>query len=269
MSAIVARGMTLVRDGNTVIDSSDFEIPEASTVAIIGPNGSGKSSILHAITGLLDVDAGELVVLGRPPKEAVKDVAYVLQHLPITPGMPLTVREFVQMGRYSTLGVLGRPGETDRKSVHEAMVRLSIDDLADRHMAKLSGGQRQRAQVAQALAQDHSILLLDEPLTGLDVPSARVIDEIIHLEPQQGCTVVYTTHDLDEARSADYVILTSGRVVAFGTPDQVLTHKNLTEAYGLGALHPETHRHTPLLDAGHEYHESEQEPGVRSFPGNG
>ena len=266
MSAILARKMTLIREGKTVIDTSDFDIPEASTVAIIGPNGSGKSSLLHAIAGLLPIDSGELNVLGSAPKEAVSQVAYVLQHLPITPGMPLSVREFVQMGRYSTLGILGRLRRSDRERVRDAMERLDVEDLAERQMANLSGGQRQRAFVAQALAQDHTILLLDEPLTGLDVPSARVIDDIIHLEPEQGCTVVYTTHDLDEAQSADYVILTAGRVIAWGKPEEVLTSAHLTEAYGLGALHPEGYRPSSLIDFGHEQHESDHESGVRRPP---
>jgi manganese transport system ATP-binding protein len=87
---------------------------------------------------------------------------------------------------------------------------------------------------------------LDEPLTGLDVLSAQVIDDIIHDEPDQGCTVVFTTHDLEEARAADMVLLMSGRVVASGTPAEVLTPEHLAEAYGLGALHPE--------HGGHEHH---------------
>lgn len=89
------------------------------------------------------------------------------------------------------------------------------------------------------------MLLLDEPLTGLDINSAKTIDAIIHDEPTRGCSVVLTTHDLEEARAADHVILTSGRVIASGPPDLVLTSENLTNAYGLGALHdnPPTHHH--------------------------
>ena len=138
--------------------------------------------------------------------------------------------------------------------------------MASRNIASLSGGQRQRVFVAQALAQDHNILLLDEPLTGLDVPSARVIDDIIHEEPEQGCTVVYTTHDLDEARSADYVILTAGRVIAAGTPDEVLTAEHLAEAYGLGTLHPEGHNHG-VHDPAHEDPQLSEPPSIRGANG--
>ena len=98
----------------------------------------------------------------------------------------------------------------------------------------------ERVYMAQGIAQDHDLLLLDEPLTGLDLVSARTIDRIIHAERDNRQTVVLTTHDLDEARAADHVLLVSGRVVASGTPDEVLTRKNLELAYGLGALHETT-----------------------------
>jgi ABC-type Mn/Zn transport systems, ATPase component len=183
--------------------------------------------------------------------------------MPVAPGIPLTVREVVRMGRFSTRGILGRFTPADRDRVSWAMEQLDIDDLAHRSIHKLSGGQRQRVFVAQALAQDHTILLLDEPLTGLDVLSAQVIDDIIHDEPDQGCTVLFTTHDLEEARAADMVLLMSGRVVASGTPEEVLTPENLAEAYGLGALHPEHgghHHHNDVVYddpvAGH-HHETD------------
>jgi manganese transport system ATP-binding protein len=266
MSGIIATDVTILRDGEEVVSRSSFAIPHAATCAVIGPNGSGKSSILHAIAGVLE-HTGELSVEGKAPEDALRDIAYVLQYMPITPGVPLTVREVVRMARYPTRGLLGRLGPIDRERVDQAMAKLGISDLASRNIGNLSGGQRQRVFVAQALAQDHNILLLDEPLTGLDVPSARVIDEIIHDEPEQGCTVVYTTHDLDEARSADYVILTAGRVVAAGTPDEVLTPKYLADAYGLGALHPEG-PHVDVFDAAHEDPEKQQPPSIRTFPGD-
>ena len=95
---------------------------------------------------------------------------------------------------------------------------MQITDLAGRHMHELSGGQRQRVLIAQGIVQDHDLLVLDEPLTGLDITSAATIDELIHEQRADGCTVILTTHDLDEARAADWVILVSGRVVATGPP---------------------------------------------------
>jgi len=117
------------------------------------------------------------------------------------------------------------------------MELLDIVDLGRRHLSELSGGQRQRVYVAQGVAQDHDLLLLDEPLTGLDLRSAKTIDSIIHSEPEHGCSVILTTHDLEEARAADHVLLMAGKVQASGRPEDVLTSRNLTLAYGLGALH--------------------------------
>jgi manganese transport system ATP-binding protein len=118
------------------------------------------------------------------------------------------------------------------------MADLDIVDLARRHVADLSGGQRQRVFVAQGLAQDHDLLVMDEPLTGLDLVSAATIDRIIHAETGRGCTVVHSTHDLDEARAADYVLLLGQRKVRHGRPADVLTTALLQEAYGLGSHHP-------------------------------
>ena len=253
-SAVIASDVVIARGQRLALDRSIFQIPTGTNTAIIGPNGSGKSTILHAIAGLLPIDSGTISVLGGEPEKSQRSVSYVLQYAAVPAGTPLTVTEAVQMGRYSTLGAFRRPTRADREKVAAAMAHLEITDLAKRHLTELSGGQRQRVYVAQGIAQDHALLLLDEPLTGLDLNSAKTIDAIIHDEPNRGCSVVLTTHDLEEAKAADYVILTAGRVVACGTPDEVLTAVNLTNAYGLGALHvrdeaaalfPTEHHHGP------------------------
>ena len=243
---VVGSGVVITRGSRVAISASDFTIPEGKITAIIGPNGSGKSTLLHAIAGLLPISSGNLSVLGATPELSQSRISYVLQYTTVPAGTPLTVAEAVAMGRYPSLGFLGRPTPEDRAKVTAAMERLEITDLSKRHLTELSGGQRQRVYVAQGVAQDHSMLLLDEPLTGLDINSAKTIDAIIHDEPTRGCSVVLTTHDLEEARAADHVILTSGCVVAFGPPDQVLTTENLTNAYGLGALHDNPSNHHPL-----------------------
>lgn len=235
--AVVGRDVVLTYGSTVAMRASDFTIPRGAITAIIGPNGGGKSTLLHAIAGLLEPASGSLTVLGATPGLSRSCVSYVLQYTTVPSGTPLTVAEAVMMGRYPALGWLGRPTRADREHVRTAMQRLAITDLAKRHLTELSGGQRQRVYVAQGIAQDHQMLLLDEPLTGLDLVSARTIDAIIHDEPARGCSVVLTTHDLEEARAADHVILTSGRVIASGPPEAVLTAEHLTEAYGLGALH--------------------------------
>ena len=244
-NVVVGHNVVISRGSQIAIAASDFTIPQGKITAIIGPNGSGKSTLLHAIAGLLPVSSGTLTVLDETPVASQPRISYVLQYTTVPTGTPLTVAEAVAMARYPGLGLFGRPSREDKKYVTSAMERLKITDLAKRHLTELSGGQRQRVYVAQGIAQDHAILLLDEPLTGLDITSAKTIDSIIHEEPDRGCSVVLTTHDLEEARAADHVILTAGRVVAFGKPQDVLTTENLTNAYGLGSLHE--HQSTDLI----------------------
>lgn len=226
----------VLRYGSVVaLERSSFAIPAGVVTALIGSNGSGKSTLLNTIAGLHEPSAGRLRVEsldGRP-----RPVAYVLQTTKVNEALRVSVREVVTMGRYATAGAFGRLRGADREAVDDAMARTGVADLADRPVHELSGGQRQRVFVAQGLAQEHDLLLLDEPLTGLDLTSAKAIDEVIHVEPERGHTVVMTTHDLSEAQAADYVLLLSGRVVAAGPPSDVLTAANLATAYGPGLLH--------------------------------
>lgn len=246
-----AAGVILGYDKTIAVSESSFEIPQKSVTAIIGPNGSGKSTVLHALAGILTPRAGHLEILGGAPGTHIRRVSYVMQSVAIPMGVPITVRETVAMGRYPSLGWFRRPKDSDAAHVERAMERMQIAELAGRHLWELSGGQRQRVYVAQGIAQNHEVLLLDEPLTGLDIVTARTIDELIHSEHDTGHSVILTTHDLDEARAADFVILMGGRVVAAGEPAQVLTEENLAIAYGLGALHgrdPEL----PIVDDHHD-----------------
>ncbi len=237
MTAVGARRLELRHGERPALDVSDFDIPSGTITAVIGPNGSGKSTLLQAVSGLLDIASGTLRVLGEDPQSARRRVAYVLQTTRINETAPITVREVVSMGRYPNTGLIGRLSGEDRRRIDAAIARMGLEDLARSHLRELSGGQRQRVFIAQGLAQDHDLLLLDEPLTGLDLPSTETIDQVIHEEQRHGCTVILTTHDLAEARAADHVLLLSGRVVASGPPSQVLTPKNLELAYGSG-VHP-------------------------------
>lgn len=232
--AVIGRDLILAYGVKVAIDRSDFEMPAGGITALIGPNGSGKSTLLNAIAGLLEPASG---TIERPGITDIRSISYVLQTTRVNPALPITVREVVTMGRYAN-GRRRLDGD-DRSAVAEAMTRMGITDLADRHLGELSGGQRQRVFVAQGLAQEHDMLLLDEPLTGLDLTSATAIDSVIHDETTRGCSIIMTTHDLAEARVADHVVLLSGRVVASGPPDAVLTVDHLTEAYGSNLLHVE------------------------------
>ena len=225
-------GVSVLRGRHRALVDVDLALPAGRVTALIGPNGSGKTTLLHLLAGLLAPTSGSVAVLGADPADVRPRVAYVLQTPTVGEHLPVTVREAVAMGRYPRRGALGRLRAADRDAVAVAMDRLDVADLADRQVAELSGGQRQRVLVAQGLAQEADVLLLDEPVTALDVVSRRRILEVVEEERSAGRTVVLTTHDLDEAALADVVVLLAGRVVAAGPPEQVLVPSCLREAYG-------------------------------------
>jgi ABC-type Mn2+/Zn2+ transport system ATPase subunit len=197
-----------------------------STTAVIGPNGSGKSTLLRAVAGIAR-HAG-----GRIERPGASHVALVLQATDVDRSLPISVRETVATARYATLGLLRRFGPADRDAVDHAIERMHLADLHQRQLHELSGGQRQRVLVAQGLAQESPILLLDEPVTGLDVVSRSVILEVVEEERAAGRIVVMTTHSLEEARRCDQVLLLDGAPIACGTPDEVLTAEHLQAAFG-------------------------------------
>jgi manganese transport system ATP-binding protein len=233
--AVVATDLVVTYGETTALDRSTFTVPSGLVIAVIGPNGSGKSTLLNAIAGLVEPRSGTIEVSAR--QNGNHRIAYVLQTTKVNEALPISVHEVVAMGRYAGLGPYRWLRAEDRDAIESAMHRTGITDLASRQLTELSGGQRQRVFVAQGMAQDHDLLLLDEPLTGIDLTTAQAIDTAIHEEIDRGCTVILTTHDLSEAQVADYVVLLSGRVTAAGPPESVLTTAHLTKAYGPALLH--------------------------------
>ena len=226
---MTASEVVLAYGSRTVVASATFSAPAGAVTALIGPNGSGKSTVLHAVAGLLAPRSGQLAVPARARRGGV---AYVLQATQVNEQLPITVREAVTMGRYASTGPFGRLRPADRVAVDAALEALAIRDLANRPLRDLSGGQRQRAFVAQGLAQQADVLLLDEPITGLDLVSRQHIVEAIARERAAGRAVLVSTHDLGDAAAADHLLLLAGRVVASGAPDEVLTEEHLAAAYG-------------------------------------
>jgi len=231
--AITGTDVVLAYGASVAIAESSFLIPAGSLTAVIGPNGSGKSTLLNGISGLLAPTSGSIQIHDDAR------VSYVLQATKVNDALPVTVREIVGMGLYPTTGSFRRMTSDQKGAIDRAMATVGVADMQEQHLHELSGGQQQRVFLAQGIVQPHDVLLLDEPLTGLDIPSAQAIDDVIHHTNEAGCTVVLTTHDLVEASNADHVVLLSGRVVAYGPPDQVLTAENLTAAYGQSIVHIE------------------------------
>jgi len=255
--AVEAHDLLLAYGTRTALAGATFSLPAGRSVALIGPNGSGKSTLLRALAGLVEPRAGHLAV---PARHRRGDVALVLQTTDVDRTLPVTVRETVTLARYATRGAFGRLRGPDRAAVDRALGRMDVADLAGRQLHELSGGQRQRVLVAQGLAQESELLLLDEPVTGLDVVSRELILDAVADERAAGRTVVVSTHDLDDARRADLVLLLANRVVAFGPPDDVLTDEPLCEAYGGRVLRvPEG---VIVMDDPHHDHRHDHHPDV-------
>lgn len=230
--AIRVHDLGVRRGGRTALRGLSFAVPSGRLVAIIGPNGAGKSTLLDVLAGLLAPTTGRAEVLGGPPLAVRPRIAYVLQAAQPNGLVPLTVREAVVMGRYAVRGPFGRLGADDRQAVDGAMERLGIAGIADRQLAELSAGQRQRVLVAQGLAQEAAVLLLDEAATGLDLPSQERIREAVADEVGRGTTVLFTTHDIADAAAADHVVLLATELIADGPPEAVLSEEPLATAFG-------------------------------------
>ncbi len=244
-AALTIQGLE-VRYGETVaLTGVNLQLPAGSSLAVIGPNGSGKSTLLSAIAGINPPFAGTISWGGEAP-------ALVLQSTSVDRSLPITVSDTIGLGRYPKLGLFRRFSGEDRSAVSQTMERLHILDLAGKQLHDLSGGQRQRVLVAQGLAQQSDLLLLDEPVTGLDVASRGLILDVIHDEVMHGNSVIVTTHDLDDARICDQVLLVDRHAIAVGPPDHVLTEDHLLHAFG-GRFIKVGNR--LILDDPHHHHE--------------
>lgn len=218
--------------GHRALTNVSCRFEYGTSSALIGANGSGKTTLLRLISGLAQPSAGTI----NPPP-AKKSVALVAQQHGNRTWVPVTVASVLKMSRYSDQGLVKRLNAKDRELVDEAAERLDVADLGNRQFGELSGGQRQRVLVAQALARDTDVLLMDEPITGLDLPSQATILRIIDEERKRGRLVIISTHHMDEAELCDQVVLLANRLIAVGKPTEVLNNKNLQEVFGLRMAH--------------------------------
>ncbi len=226
---------TVAFGSRVAVDCADFRLDAGDSVAVVGPNGSGKTTMLRLVAGLIEPTSGTVT---RPVDTSF---GYVSQHANHPAWLPLTVDDVIRMGRYGDRGMLGRFTAADRAVMTDAASRLGVDDLMDRAYGTLSGGQRQRVRIAQALAMAPEVLILDEPITGLDLPSQQVILDLIEDQAGRGTAVMITTHHLDEARHCRRVVLIAGRIVAQGPPEEVLQPDNLRATFGDRLLGDHTH----------------------------
>ncbi len=220
------------------LEDVTLEVAPGEFLGVIGPNGSGKTTMFRAILGLLPAVRGSVRVFDCSC-EALRcshraRIGYVPQMSAGNPHFPITVYEAVLMGRYSAIGLFRRPGSRDREMAHEALRDVGMERHASTPLAHLSGGQHQRVMIARALAQQPEILLLDEPTTGVDLPSQHDLMEIINrLHRARRLTVLLVTHDVNLIRSAVHrLALLNRRLHAVGPPEVILTKEVLSAVYG-------------------------------------
>jgi zinc/manganese transport system ATP-binding protein len=210
-SGSVARllGVSAHHDGRSALQGVDLEVRAGRLTVLVGPNGSGKSTLLGVLAGThRDVE-------GQVALPAPGSTAFVVQRSAVTDRLPITVRETVAMGRWASLGAWRPLGRRDRVVVDECLEALDVAGLGRRPLAALSGGQRQRVLVAQGLARQADLLLLDEPTAGVDAAATALIRGAVDSELARGATVVEATHDHTlRGPGVDVVHLVDGRRVA-------------------------------------------------------
>jgi ABC-type Mn2+/Zn2+ transport system ATPase subunit len=219
-------------DGRSALEDISFQLKSGERVAVVGPNGAGKSTLFKVIAGILKATSGELDIYGESPGGHTC-IAYVPQRSQVDWNFPASVADVVMMGRIGKLGLLRWPGKKDWEYVRRTLDEVGLGELSGRQISELSGGQQQRVFIARALAQEAELLLMDEPLTGLDLSTQAALFDILDELRQRGVTIMVATHDLDQAAEHfDRVMLLNRRLLGFGQPNEVFAPERLVEAYG-------------------------------------
>jgi manganese/iron transport system ATP-binding protein len=226
------RDVSVRYDGRVALENITFHLHAGERVAVVGPNGAGKSTLFKVVAGVIQPNAGEVTISGARPL-VHSCIAYIPQRSQVDWNFPVSVADVVMMGRSAILGPFNWPKKHDWDFVSHALETVELVNLSDRQIGQLSGGQQQRMFIARALAQEAELMLMDEPLTGLDTPSQEGLLTLLDTLRQQHVTVMVATHDLEQAaRHFDRIMLLNRKIVAFGNPESVLHSENLLSAYG-------------------------------------
>lgn len=208
--------------GRPVLQGVSLTVERGGFVGLVGPNGAGKTTLLRAILGLIPTKAGTIRVSGASGVQAQRRIGYVPQRLEFAWDFPIDVHGVVMSGRTSHIGWLRHPKVQDYQAVASALEKVRMTELDKRPVGELSGGQRQRVLLARALAVKPDILLLDEPFTGLDMPSQELLLELFQSLANEGTALLMSTHDLGSAMDVcSSLILLNRTVIAAGTPSDL------------------------------------------------
>lgn len=230
---ISIKGLSVSYDRKIVLTNIFLELEKGKVYGVVGPNGAGKSTLFKAILGLIDVNAGKVLINGLAIEEQRKKIVYVPQKDDVDWQFPATVMDIVEMGRYPHVKLFQRLRSKDKNAALEALREIGIEHLKDRQIGELSGGQQQRVFLARALCQGADIFLLDEPFVGVDITTEEKIISILKKLAAAGKTLLVVHHDLSTVHAYfDKVILLNQRLIAFGDTEDTFTETNISKAYG-------------------------------------
>ena len=215
------------------LEEVSFSVENGSLSGIIGPNGGGKSTLLKTVVGLVKPSRGQVLVDGRPSHRMRRRIGFVPQLEQVDWHFPATVWDVVMMGLTPSRGLFRSHSRANREAAAEALGTVGLQDLRRRGIGELSGGQRRRVLLARAIASHPSLLLLDEPMNGLDPTAQHSFLDIIDQLREGGATVIMCTHNLTcvSARASDVAVI-NGHLIAYGPPEEVLLESVLADAFG-------------------------------------
>lgn len=228
------RGAALHRDHRELWSGLDLTVEPGEFIAVLGPSGSGKTTLMRAILGLQPLSAGSIRVAGSPVHRGNPRIGYIPQQRPLPPDTSMRARDVVALGVNGTRFGLPIPRRGDRERVDALLDGVGAAQFADRRVGLLSGGEQQRLRVGQALADEPTLLLCDEPLSNLDLANQLGITEIIDRQRRErDAAVLFVTHDINPILGrVDRILYIAGGRFVLGTPDEVLQSRVLTDLYG-------------------------------------
>jgi manganese/zinc/iron transport system ATP- binding protein len=230
---LVIHDLTVAYGSKIVLNGVAADIRRGQVVGVVGPNGGGKSTLLKAILGIAPVVNGSVMLFGRPAAKMRSHIAYVPQREVVDWDFPVTVYDVTMMGRYPRTPWLRRPGGHDRELVREMLSTVDMLEYSNTQIGQLSGGQQQRVFIARALAQEADVLLLDEPMNGIDAGTQEIVMRVIEEQRLSGKIVLLATHDLVSASCAcDCLCCVNERMVSYGPLEETYTPDNLAKTYG-------------------------------------